>query len=207
VELGLLTGLPDGETRSRESLGLLIQNNPFGPGHLLQNPDFAHVRLRRAAANGRDWQETTTNLTAALRSGDCASDVHLEWGDVVDIPAEDRPKNDEWRGFSKAELDTLLKCLERRVEIVLQGKTAKVSLGFEVDAMGYVVSKRARWIRPMLRSSKLLMPSSDLSRVKVRRHDAQTGQEREWVLDCSDSKPAPDFWLRDGDVIEVPDKS
>jgi len=32
-----------------------------------------------------------------------------------------------------------------------------------------------------------------------------TGKKQEWVLDCSDSKPAPDFWLRDGDVIEVPD--
>ena len=57
-------------------------------------------------------------------------------------------RDDEWRGFSKAELDTLLKCLERRVEIVIQGKTAKVTLGFELDAAGYVISKAPRWIKP-----------------------------------------------------------
>jgi hypothetical protein len=63
------------------------------------------------------------------------------------------------------------------------------------------------WIKPALRKSNVLLASSDLSRVKVTRHDPKTGKKREWVLDCSDSKPAPDFWLRDGDVIEVPDKS
>ena len=55
--------------------------------------------------------------------------------------------------------------------------------------------------------SNLPLSSSDLSRVKVTRNDLKTGKKREWILDCSDSKPAPDFWLRDGDVIEVPDKS
>jgi len=51
-------------------------------------------------------------------------------------------------------------------------------------------------------TSKLFLPSSDLSRVKITRRDPVTGIKARMVLDCSDSKPAPDFWLRDGDVIE-----
>ena len=63
------------------------------------------------------------------------------------------------------------------------------------------------WLLPVLMQSKLVLVSSDLSRVRVTRRDAATGEKREWVVDCSDSKFAPDFWLRDGDRIEVPEKS
>jgi hypothetical protein len=58
----------------------------------------------------------------------------------------------------------------------------------------------------VLSASKRLLSSSDLSRVKVTRHDPATGKAREWILDCRDSVPAPAFWLHDGDVIEVPEK-
>jgi hypothetical protein len=61
-------------------------------------------------------------------------------------------------------------------------------------------------IKPALRQSNLLLASSDQSRIKVTRRDQATGEKREWVLDCSDGKPAPAFWLRDSDVIEVPEK-
>ncbi len=64
----------------------------------------------------------------------------------------------------------------------------------------------AFWIKPVLRNSNLLLASSDLSRVKVTRHDPVSAKAREWLLDCSDTKPTPAFWLRDGDVIEVPEK-
>ncbi len=50
-----------------------------------------------------------------------------------------------------------------------------------------------------------LFSTSDLSRVRVTRVNAATGQLREWLLDCS-SGNNPNLWLRDGDVIEVPDK-
>ena len=56
----------------------------------------------------------------------------------------------------------------------------------------------------MLIHSKLLLSSSDLSHIKVSRH--QGDQELQWVLDCSKPETAPDFWLRDGDVIDVPEK-
>jgi hypothetical protein len=47
--------------------------------------------------------------------------------------------------------------------------------------------------------------------VKVTRNDPKTGKKREWVVDCRVSSPAPDspapdLWLSDGDVIDVPDR-
>jgi hypothetical protein len=44
-----------------------------------------------------------------------------------------------------------------------------------------------------------------LARVKVTRRDSKTGKTNEWILDCSHND-TPDLWLRDGDVIEVPEK-
>ena len=89
-------------------------------------------------------------------------------------------------------------------------------------------------VRAVLDQSKLIRFSSDLSRVKVTRRDPKTGKKLEWVINCSPSPEAipagsdfsqrlqevmersrsdgqfsgmPDLWLRDGDVIEVPEKS
>jgi hypothetical protein len=64
----------------------------------------------------------------------------------------------------------------------------------------------AFWLKPVLINSQLLLTSSDLSRIKVTRRDPKTGEKLEWVFDCSGDK-APDFWLRAGDVIEVPEKT
>jgi hypothetical protein len=61
-------------------------------------------------------------------------------------------------------------------------------------------------IKPALNESQLLLASSDLARIKLIRGDPTTGQKRELIVDCSPGAPAPTVWLRDGDVIEVPDK-
>jgi len=51
-----------------------------------------------------------------------------------------------------------------------------------------------------------LTSNSDLSRVKITRHDPQTDKKYMWILDCS-NRPgygSLDLWVRGGDVIEVP---
>ena len=45
-----------------------------------------------------------------------------------------------------------------------------------------------------------------VSRVKVTRRDPKTGKTEAWILDWSNTSSAPDLWLRNGDVIEVPEK-
>ena len=127
------------------------------------------------------------------------------------------------------------KCLVRHVQIVIKGQATTITLapGFFgegekpsavppriLNPWGQFSAKPASvtpfirpqtpfWLRPVLFDSKLVLASSDLSRVKVTRRDPKTGKNREWVVDCRGSFPestTPDLWLRDGDVIEVPDK-
>jgi hypothetical protein len=51
-----------------------------------------------------------------------------------------------------------------------------------------------------------LRTSSDMAHIKVKRHNTGTGESWEKTFDCSGATPLPSLWLRDGDVIEVPDK-
>ena len=58
----------------------------------------------------------------------------------------------------------------------------------------------------MVRNVNVLLSSSDLSRVQVRRVDPVTKQTREFVFNLEQAESRNDLWLRDGDVIEVPEK-
>ena len=53
---------------------------------------------------------------------------------------------------------------------------------------------------------KILRSSSDLARVKIKRSNGKSGKSQEIVVNAQTSKGADDLWLRDGDVVEVPDK-
>jgi hypothetical protein len=61
-------------------------------------------------------------------------------------------------------------------------------------------------LRSVLDESKLIRSSSDLTRVKVTRRESASAKPKVWVVDCSLPDKAPDLWLRDRDVVEVPEK-
>ena len=191
-------------------------------------PDLAHLHISRPAADLKSWQDQAADLAPLVESGDCAKDVHLRWGDVVEIPEADHPLNEKWMGFSSAELANLKKCLTRKVEIVVKGQSTTITLAPKITGLeggregGALIPSGPRmgqfeptvyaltpfWIRPVLLQSKLVLISSDLSQVKVIRRDPATGKTREWVVDCSKGgDSAPDLWLQDGDRIEVPEKT
>jgi ankyrin repeat protein len=175
-------------------------------------PDLAHLRLRQPASDLKSWKEQMVDLSPILNSGECSKDVPLEGGDVVEIPEADHPLDEQWNGFPTAELANLKKCLTRHVEIIVKGQATTITLAPEItiesapDSEPSIVPNTPFWIRQALLQSKLVLASSDLSRVKVTRRDPKTGKKLDWVLDCSNPDKAPDFWLRDGDVIEVPEK-
>ncbi len=210
----------------------------YTPSNLMRDsrlpfPDLAQLHISRPAADLKGWQDQVVDLRPVLESGDCARDVRLTWGDVVEVPEADHPLNEGWTGFSNTALGNFKKCLTRQVEIVVKGQSTKLTLAPRITGLGEdnegktqalttvpltggvprfeyqptIYSSTPFWLLPVLLQSKLVLVSSDLSRVKVTRRDAVTGEKREWVVDCSDSKRAPDFWLRDGDRIEVPEKS
>ncbi len=93
-------------------------------------PDFAHVKIHRLQANGHT-NILSVDLEAALISGDCSKNLPLNWGDIVELPEMDHNVSERWRGLSQPIRDTLKKCLERQIEIIVKGKAAKVMLAPE----------------------------------------------------------------------------
>jgi len=208
VQYQLLTAQTDGEPGQRyDSRSLGMQSLSF--------PDISRLRVRHPESNLTSWHERTIDLEPTLEQGDCGKDVPLAWGDVVEIPEADHPLNEKWQGFSLAEFQNFKKCLTREIQVTVKGRTTKLTLSPDIiispvpgDYNSTTIGTKVPfWIAPALRGSNLLLASSDTSRIKVTRRDAATGQTREWILDCSPGKPAPAFWLRNGDAIDVPEKN
>jgi ankyrin repeat protein len=61
-------------------------------------------------------------------------------------------------------------------------------------------------LNDVVRSANVIRSSSDLGRVTVKRADPITHEKREMVFDLTKVIKRNDLWLRDGDVIEIPDK-
>jgi hypothetical protein len=196
-------------------------------------PDFARIVIRRPTKDGSQWTEQPIDLSGTFSSANCAGDIPLQWGDVVDIPEADHPVNENWPGLSASVFATLEKCLTRHLEVSVKGQTNQIALSPDIrfgdaapgtgslSSVLYVGPDVPFMLRPALLRSKGVLASSDLSRVKVSRMSSESpstppllfgvtqvdqAQTREWVLNCSDAKTAPDFWLRDGDRIEIPEK-
>jgi hypothetical protein len=144
-----------------------------------------------------------------LNSGDCSRDQWLEWGDVVEIPEADHPVDQTWGWLSVPTTTALIKCVSRQVTIKIKGESTILDLApklavwtgsrvMELDYASFMLGS-------VLDNSKLVRVSSDLSRVKVTRYDPATKKNIDWTVDCT-IPGGSDLWLRDGDVIEVPEK-
>lgn len=179
-----------------------------------QFPDLSHVVIRRPASVGAQRTEMEVNVAELLDSGNCARDVKLKPGDIIEIPEADHPVNEQWAGIGGPQLSNLLHCISRTVTISIKGTptTIRLAPGFKPTGLyvlpGVTMQELTRgsfMLKSVLAQSRLLRASSDLSRVKVTRRAGADGKSREWVLNCTGGND-PDLWLRDGDVIEVPDK-
>jgi len=215
VQYQLMSSSSGGESRSTHR-----QSAMYAPDIGLDFPDFAHIRVRHPKPDFKEWDERTIDIDSALTGGDCSADVPLELGDQVEIPEADHVLNGKWEGLSKPILATLKKCLTRHVTVVVKGQSKTYTLALDYTTNDFAgvfesghsvavaeVRKFAPvMIMPALAESKLLLASSDLSHIKLIRSDPATGQKRELLVDGGDNKRLPSVWLRDGDVIEVPDK-
>jgi ankyrin repeat protein len=205
TEYKLLTASPTGESipASYTTSGTVLRDRG------LSFPDFAQVRIRHPNPELTGWNVRRVDIAAALTSGECSADIHLELGDQVEIPEADHILGANWEGLSKETVESLKKCLARKIAIVIKGQSKTITLTaggiFEFSAQP-MLTLAPFMIKPALKKSNVLLASSDLSHIKLIRADLSTGQKRELIVDCSDDKPAPYVWLRDGDIIEVPDK-
>ncbi|HUA66465.1 MAG TPA: ankyrin repeat domain-containing protein [Alphaproteobacteria bacterium] len=181
-------------------------------------PDFSRIVIHRPPDSGTNWTDIKVDIAHALDSGDGTADVPLKFGDVVEIPESDHVLNALWTGLTTNQLLTLAHCLTRHLQISVNGMTRNFTVGPDVEVGGawhsqfnsysvpglVTLTLQGFMLWPALEDSQLLLSSSDLSHVLVKRHDAVTGQIHEWTLNCSDANSAPNFWLRDGDEIDVP---
>jgi hypothetical protein len=206
-----------------EFLGAVYKNGASTyPGQLFPWPDFGDLRIHRL--HGTNQIVSRVNLMDALESGDCSRDQWLEWGDEVEIPERIHPLSQGWGAVSATEAATLTNCTSRKIQVLLSGTNVSVRLqplvqwstGPGLGAQRYIFAHLPVVLRNEREVNRHLRASSDLSRVTVQRTDPITKELRTMLFDVTDvaipnaasgSIPLDDtLWLRDGDVIEIPQK-
>ncbi len=185
---------------------------------LIQFPDLSNITISRLKSDGT-ITEIPVNLTKIILSGDRAKDVWLQWGDVIEIGQEDHKVEETWHGLPEEIRVALTKWMLRKIDVVVKGQNDKIvvypkfsgGLGNNTfvppsDITGLPGKALSSFeLGNALRASGLLLISSDLSRVAVKRANPVGDEPREVVLNET-GQPNPDLWLRDGDVIEVPER-
>ncbi len=169
-------------------------------------PDFSTVKIHRPE-KGKPAAEAdfTVNLLTATNGLACARDMWLQFGDIVDLPEREHVLAEQPIGLTDGQTSDLRKCLARKVSFSVKGQKSEVTLmGLQGDTYLSQALKLPE-VQSILRSS------SDLSRVRVNRTDPEISKARDYTLDETPfvygQKPlADDLWLREGDVIEVPEK-
>jgi ankyrin repeat protein len=172
---------------------------PKQPANSMPFPDLTRVVIVRPSHASTNATRITVNLLNSTNGVDCSKDVPLEFGDMVEIPERDHSLGDAPVRLTGSQVDSIVNYLKGNVQLVVRDQKAEVPLDpvGNASTIGAVLGQTA--------AQQLILASSDLSRVKVTRHDPKTGEKHEWILDCSNSQ-SPDLWLHDGDVIEVPEK-
>jgi ankyrin repeat protein len=205
---------------------------PFGGGEAsaVPFPDLAHVTINRLKADGSK-EEIAVDLNEMLQTGDCSKNPRLEWGDIVLIPQLDHNVSESWHGLSQSIRDALGKCLLRKVKVVVKEQTTQFDLLPPIvkytvipGGLGWVTVGDGRLspalagtlkgenvlytfdLNQVVHDANVLLISSDLSRVKVTRDDPATGGHPLVMEFNLETQPAPDITLRDGDVIEIPER-
>ena len=181
-------------------------------------PDFANLKIKHlGGTNATD--SSTVDLNTLLAAGDCSQDMPLAWGDIVEIPEMDHKVNAQWGGLSEPVRNALSKCLQRHVEIIVKGQTTKVTLNQTFQVLPHAsfgtasaapatdtVQLSSFWLHEVVHGANVLLASSDLTRVKVKRTDPATRKIEESVFNLDKGDPRTALWLRDGDMIEIPEK-
>jgi hypothetical protein len=185
-------------------------------------PELDKVRIFRREAPGKT-KEIPVNMAEMFKGN--GQDMALEWGDVVDIPEKDHAAslNTVYWTFSNDEKTNLNQMLLRKVTVEAKGMTNQAHWA-PFPPSGYrrmpSPSQPSRgpdkgayssaWLSRFLEGNKdLFLATSDLSQVTVVRTDLKTGKRQEILVDArlvNGNFPANDLWLRDGDVIKIPEK-
>ncbi|HZM04774.1 MAG TPA: ankyrin repeat domain-containing protein [Candidatus Saccharimonadales bacterium] len=186
----------------------------------LEFADLAHLVIVRPGASGNPPKRIEVNLFDSTNGVDFSKDLPLEFGDVVEIPEREHALADPPLYLPANQLAVILDYFKSNAG------EAKLVVGGG-QAIPLPIEPFHCQIGQMLRSTaaqNALTSDSDLGHVKVTRRGPAT-IAGEWILDCSHLNDhqsqgflppsmlrpeevinAPDLWIRNGDVIEVPKK-
>ncbi len=175
-------------------------------------PDLKNVTIHRLSADGPD-RLILVHLNAApdalvppevFRT----NDLWLEWGDRVEIPEAEHPISSFWPGLWSTWAHQLASEVQRTVELVSNQRTNRFQLLVRraTSETTYTTAFTPDSFRlyDVLQNSKLFNGTTGLV-VRVTRQDPITRKPLSLEF-TDDNRPASsdvDFWLRDGDVIEV----
>jgi hypothetical protein len=199
-------------------------------------PDLTRVVVVRPNHDSTNVTRMTVDLINDTNGIDGAKDVILEFGDAVELPERDHVLREQTVGLTQAQREAMASLLGGTVQLVVRGQ--KVELNLHPEEAGSLLDR----VLAQPEAQAALLASSDLSRIKVTRHDPKTGRDQVWIVDCTSSRhtvgdgnqmvygeangrqivlgspfghptgypadnpPSTDLWLRNGDVIEVPER-
>ena len=217
------------------SLLELIGEYDIGDGYQPNDPlvfaDLAHIVVTRPSATGETVKRMEVNLLNTTNGVDCSKDVPLEFGDEVEVPEREHTLAAAGNYLPEDQYQAIYHFLENKAGTA----QLRVAGGQTIQLALQPFFSQLTWVLRGDRARGVLTSSSDLQRVKVTRHDPATSTAHEWLVDCSDHQassgmyvpqptstfavrlnaiinsannpqPASDLWLRNGDVIEVPEK-
>jgi len=200
---------------------------------VLPFPDFGRIIIRRPSQKtGGKEQEIKVSLLNNSNVVDCAKDVPVQFGDVIEIPESVHALNAGMPNPVR-EMETFTTLQSGNFAERLQALTAEsapnvspyrtayrtaaqcLQKSVQLVVAGETTSFKVNsWKEGFLSQAlgktearSVLRSSSDLSRVKVTRKTGKSAKPAVFTVDVSDgSQRNDDLWLQDGDVIEVPEK-
>lgn len=197
-------------------------------------PDFGRVIIRRPSQKpGGKEQEIKVSLLNSSNVVDCAQDVPVEFGDVIEIPESvhalnagmPNPVREMEEAFSlypptffpervaalqqQEGAERLARANAYRTSTPCLQKSVQLVVAGETTTFKVNSWKEGflSWALAKTEARSVLRSSSDLSRVKVTRKTGKSAKPAVFTVDVADSPQRNDeLWLQDGDVIEVPEK-
>jgi hypothetical protein len=191
--------------------------------------DLAHIVVTRPAASGAETKRIAVNLLNATNGVDVSRDLALEFGDVVEISERQHALADRSGLLTQEEMVAIQLHFQNQAGEARLAVAGSKSIQLKLPEFRALIKNNLS----RAEAQAVLTSSSDLSRVKVTRRDARTGKTQEWMVDCSPEQSSnnsglpngavsisfaqrlnritsgensTDLWLRDGDVIEVPEQ-
>ena len=124
----MFTRPPDNS--ATHTLGELLMQAYLSP-MVIPNPNLSKIVIHRLTGNGAEEADLAVDLTQTIlaappasgQAGPRQTDLPLQWGDRVEIPAIEGVELAKWKELSPVTQSYLKRCLDRGVKLTFNGQT------------------------------------------------------------------------------------